>query len=243
MTFGVVGAGFGTTLNVSNYFSDALFAPGYASGAVLELVAYDSEGREVLNNRSSMPISGSSHIDLGEWLHAEEVGERLMVSVYARLIPTDLPPDLGDGYISTEYTSEIRTPSGYRSFFHNTLGPTRLPSVSVMESSQLFCDRETEPQSLILCNNYLGRAIPGISTGRARVEIKNAIGEVRAVRSESVPYRGIRMFSFRQRFPQLSSFLGDRPGTLRLTTCNLLRKPWVWFATPDDPNSVSIEHL
>lgn len=243
MTFGVVGGGFGTTLNIANYFSDALFAAGYASAAVLELTVYDAEGRRMLDDRSSIPVNGSTHVDVGDRLCATEMSERLMVSIYARLIPVELPDDLGDGLISTEYTSEIRTPGGHRSFFHNTLGPTQLPSVGRIESGQLFCDPATEPQALVLCNNYLGPAIPGISTGRAQVHIRNERGKVVVARSASVPRRGIRMFFFRQEFPELTTFLDDRPGTLRLTTCNLLRKPWVWFVAPDDPSSVSIEHL
>ena len=243
MSFALLGSGATTTINLVNYYDEILFGHDYASPAIAEITVFDADGGTLGETRETMQPHGSLHLDIAEHLGRQAQASRTVASVYCRIVPTTEPSSLPKTHISTEYVTEIRTPGGSRTLFHNTLGPTFVPSFGLTESGQLFADRHTATRTLVLANNYLGPRIPFLSSGRARVNILNARGDRRSAYSGAVPYRGIRLFSLGEHFPDLTEFLDGAPGVIDLRTCNLLRKPWVLLESPDETGATSVEHL
>jgi hypothetical protein len=242
VTFGVAGGDYATTVNVSNYYGAPLF-PGYASDAIVEIQAYDAVGGLAGYDVISVVEAGSVHVDVAK-LTSSGGDQPAWFSLYVRLVPLHRPGALDDArWISTEYTTEISTPSGSRTFFHNTLGPARWPFVGRMESAQLLSGYDTRTASLVMPNIYFGRRWPYVSKGRARIEIANAESRHRTALTAVVPARGLMIVSLDEAFPDLGAFLDGGTGILRLTTCNLLRKPWVWLESRSTPGAISIEHL
>lgn len=244
MSFALLGSGATTTINLVNYYDEALFELNYESSALAEILVFDANGTNLYETREMIAPHGSLHIDLSEHLSRQSQKDQMLASVYCRIVPMTEPLSLPATHISTEYVTEIMTSSGSRTIFHNTLGPTFVPSLGFASSGQLFADHHTTTGSLILVNNYLGPAIPLLSSGRARVVISNAHGDTLVASSEKIPYRGVRLFPVADHFPDLDDFLDGSPGIITLRTCNLLRKPWVLLHSGTTSEiATSIEHL
>lgn len=230
-------------VNVANYFGTPLF-DDYRSDAVVDVVAFDEEGRTVADHQATLAPGASAHVDLTDAVGVGADTVPRLATCYVRVAPTTLPPsfDQCTNDFSTEYTMEIESPGGSRTFFHNTLGPSYVPTVGRMVSRQLWSSSDSKVDAIVLANGYLGTAVPVLSAGRARVRITNWRGRARSALSERVPPRGIRLFRLEDAFDDVDGFLDGRPGTLELLSANLVRKPWVWISSSRG-DGISIEHL
>jgi len=236
------GEGYATWINIMNYFGEPLFSPGEACSAIAEVAVLDADGQRVEVLREVLAPGGSFHREVGANVGHGGPGPA-MGSAHCRLIPMSHPSGLDAPWISTEFTAEIESPGGNRTFFHNTLGPSRVPGGSSMRSARIFVDGDAMVSELVLLNTYCGPTVPVIAAGRARITITNSRGDRRTARSDVVPRLGASLFSMAEHFPDLPEFLGERSGVLDLSCVNLLRKPWVWIRSPHTPRAFSVEHL
>lgn len=243
MGFAYTKEGNRTVVNVMNYYGDHLF-PGHASDAVAEVTFYNEEGLHCFTREARVQPFGSLHVDIGVTLEEFGIPPAAMGAVYARLIPERVPPSLHGKRVPTEFTTEIFRSNGHGGdFFHNTLSQSRFPTVSRIFSGVIFANSNTIPRYIILANNYFGPWLPFLGAGYAQIDIVNHRGARCSARTGSVPARGLRRFSLQEAFPDLAEFLGNRSGRLEFRCANLLRKPWIWFETANDPNKFCIEHL
>lgn len=243
MALGYSKDGYRAIVNVFNYYNKRITPDNFESDAIAEFAFYDEDGDECFVTRHEVAPCGSVHVDLGDALAAAGHSREKLGCFYVRLIPLSSPPAWSGRRISTEYTAEIVSPIGSRTFFHSTASCVRIPSVQRMRTGQLFADAATRFRYLVLANNYFGPRWPYFSEGWARITITNHRGEKRVARSEPVPARGMKLFPMEDAFPDLAGFLDGRSGQLYLQCCNLLRKPWAWLSNPADDDSISIEHL
>lgn len=243
MALAVAENGFRTLINVFNYYNPYIVGDGFASDAVIEIIFFDADGRQRFVHCEELSSCGSLQFDLGQALAASSHSGDTIGTAYVRLIPRVLPPGWGNGRVSTEFTTEIISPSGKRSIFHNSGSSIATPSVQQMKTGQLISDGVCRLRYLVLANNYFGPRIPYLSVGLARVKITNWHGETRTAVSRTVPPRGLRLFPMEEAFPGLVEFLDGRSGRLHFRCCNLLRKPWIWICDPNDEDSISIEHF
>ena len=236
-----------TTINVWNYYSEFLFS-GFNSDAWAQVRIFDDRGALIASSEERLAPGASLSLDVGSLLPPLQDGvQQVMGIAYVRLVPVVVPEALkAKRSISTEFLMCIRDRVGNGEILHNTLGPIWRPSMSRMTSGLMFADECTWPKYLVLANNYFGPLPAVLGAGRATVKITNKRGETRVARSGRVPARGLLMFDIGRHFGDLRAFLGGASGHLELVTCNLLRKPWIWFEDPQragDSRYFSIEHL
>lgn len=242
LTAAVTRGGFSSSVNLLNYYCDEM-SQGAESESIADILFFDEDGREGFNVRRRLPPGASLHLDVGETLREAGHPSETIGTVYTRLIPLKVPAPLKDKQVSTECTGEIVTPTGARDFIHNLGGPVYRPNVTRVRCGLMVASQTTNPKYIVLVNNYLGRRLPLISAGFARLSLTNCHGEVRRTRTPSVPARGMRLFSLDQAFPDLFDFLDGKSGKLDFYCANLAGKSWIWFGPKDGWGDLSIEHM
>ena len=130
----VIGGGFRTVVNQFNYYNTHIVGDGFETDAIAEITFYDELGNREFIHRELLPPCGSLHLDVGEALAADDAAAFTVGTVYVLLIPTSMPPGWGAGFVSSEFTGEIISPTGDRSIFHNSGSSVKIPSIERMQT-------------------------------------------------------------------------------------------------------------